>query len=236
MVIGYNRKARGTVRERMDAQAAMNYIEPLLENATAQQMRSNKYRKLRVLYAYSVSFHFPASQAKPHLGVGNRNPMNFNRWGDDEFTDVFIFTKPEFLRMHDHVAPLINDIDDMGNNLEFIKAGNDVKVDTITAFAALLNRFRSRDKVEMTCKLFGEQIPTFSSVMVIALARLFPELEAYFDFSIFRAEPELMEEYIEAIDNKLEDPQYRQAYIWPTICLQRESSCSRSTTPCCSCS
>ena len=71
-------------------------------------MRSNKYRKLQILYAYAITFHFPASQAKPHLGVHNRHPMNLNRWGDDEFTDLFIFTKAEFVRTHDHVAPLIN--------------------------------------------------------------------------------------------------------------------------------
>ena len=144
LLVGWNRKARGTVRERMDAQTVMNYIEPMLENATALQMRSNKYRKLRILYAYAITFHLPATQAKPHLGVHNRHPMNLNRWGDDEFTDLFIFTKAEFVRTHDHVAPLINDVDELGNDLGFIKSGNDVKVDTYTAFAALLNRFRSR--------------------------------------------------------------------------------------------
>ena len=99
----------------------------------------------------------------------NRSTVNLNRWGDDEFTDLFIFTKAEFVRTHDHVAPLINDVDELGNDLGFIKSGNDVKVDTYTAFAALLNRFRSRDKLEMTCKLFGEQITVFSSVTIIAL-------------------------------------------------------------------
>ena len=172
MTIGYNRKARGNIRERMDAQTVMNYIEPLLENATALQIHSNKYRKLRILYAFSMTFHLPASQAKPHLGVQNRHPINFNRRGDDEFTGLFILTKAEFLRMHDYVAPLINDVDELGNDLGFIKASNDVKVDTITAFAALLNRFRSRDKLEMTCTLFGVHIHTFSSVTVVALSRL----------------------------------------------------------------
>lgn len=217
MSIGYNRRARGTVRDRMDAQTAMDFIQPLLENATPQQMVTRKYRKLRIMYAFCMTYHLPASQAKPHLSVANRNPMNVNRWEVDQFKTLFIFTQAELQRVYEFVSPLLTDHDELGAELGYIKASNGVKVDTFTAFAALLNRLRSRDKLEMTCSLFGEQIPTFSSVCVIALRRLYPELEPYFDFGIIRAEPQLMEDYIQAIDNKLDDEQYADHRVFALI-------------------
>ena len=84
----------------MEAQTTMNYKEPSLENAPPQQMVSRKYRRLRIFHAFCMRFHLPASQAKPHLSVANRNPMNVNRWGEDEFVILFILTKAEFHRVH----------------------------------------------------------------------------------------------------------------------------------------
>ena len=95
-------------------------------------MVTRKYRKLRIMYAFCMTYHLPASQAKPHLLVANRNPMNVNRWGEDEFVTLFILTKAKFPRVYDHVSRLLTDVDELGDELGYIKASNDAKVDTLT--------------------------------------------------------------------------------------------------------
>lgn len=210
--VGYARRAHGSVRDRMLADKISAVIAGRLAVATHEELNSDEFEDLRVVFALCASQHLPQTQAQPHLSAEFREPFNVDRWGDTEFENVFYFQKGEFNELVNelwqHLAdPLDDDASDEERNREGAKRTIKTKNRTVftveEAFATTLCRLHLGWSIKLVAREMTRQMGAVSDIVNIVAERLFPLCRKLFgDLLHLQHQPERVEKLKQAVARK----------------------------------